>query len=88
MIEDLQAWAADMEEVGTPAEMPADARAGFELFVDRAGDLEEDASLDDLEHLGEDLSEAEQADGRAFSAWTAENCPMDGLRSAPGELSP
>jgi hypothetical protein len=77
MIRALQDWAAEIEGVGTPEEMPEDARAGLELFVDRAGDLDEDASLGELENFAEDLTDDEQAHGEAFSTWTVENCPMD-----------
>ena len=73
----VKEWAADMKRVGTPADMPADARHGFEMFVDQAADLDEHQGLDDLEHLGADLSADDQADAKAFTAWTKENCPID-----------
>jgi hypothetical protein len=65
-----------MEEVGPPADMPDDARHGFELFVDQAQGIDENASLDDLEKLGEGLSDADRADGQAFNDWTTDNCPL------------
>jgi hypothetical protein len=77
MIAALKDWAGDMEDIGTPSDMPDDARHGFELFVEQAKDLDEDATLADLEKLGEDFSEEDQADGEAFSAWTEANCPID-----------
>ena len=77
MITALKKWAADMEDVGTPSDMPDDARHGFELFVDQAKKLDENATLQDLENLGEDLSSDDQADGEAFSEWTTKNCPLD-----------
>ena len=70
-------WASDIEKVGAPADMPDDARHGFELFVDQAKGIDDDASLDDLESLGGGLSDADQADGRAFNDWTTDNCPLD-----------
>lgn len=83
MVRALKDWAADIEEVGTPADMPGDARDGFALFVSQAGDIDEDATLADLERLGEGLSEADQADGEAFSDWTTAHCPLD-LPELPG----
>lgn len=83
MVRALKDWAAEIEEVGTPADMPEDARNGFELFVEQARGVDEDATLADLERLGEGLSEAEQADGEAFSDWTTESCPLD-LPELPG----
>ena len=77
MIAAIKKWASDMEDVGTPADMPDDARHGFELFVDQAKKLDENATLADLENLGQDLSSDDQADGEAFSAWTTKNCPLD-----------
>ena len=77
MIAALKKWAADIEDVGTPADMPDDARHGFELFVDQAKKLDENATLQDLENLGGDLSSGDQADGEAFSEWTTKNCPLD-----------
>ena len=70
-------WAADMADVDAPADMPDDARHGYELFVQQAQDIDEDASLDDLAALGEGLSDADRADGEAFNSWTTDNCPVD-----------
>ncbi|MDI6911413.1 hypothetical protein [Nocardioides sp.] len=77
VISALKDWAADMEDIGTPGEMPDDARHGFELFVEQAKNLDEDATLEDLQNLGDDFSEEDQADGEAFSTWTTDNCPLD-----------
>ncbi|CAI9402127.1 hypothetical protein [Nocardioides sp. T2.26MG-1] len=77
MITALKDWAGDMEDIGTPSDMPDDARRGFELFIDQAKDLDEDATLDDLQNLGDDLSDDDQADGDAFSTWTTDNCALD-----------
>ena len=77
MVRALKEWAKDIEEVGTPSDIPDDARHGFELFVEQAQQIDEDASLADLEKLGEDLSAADQADGDAFSDWAQDSCPLD-----------
>ena len=77
MVRAVKEWAADIGEVGTPADMPDDARRGFELFVEHAADLDEDAGLEDLQNLGSDLSDEDQDDGQAFTEWTQENCPLD-----------
>ena len=77
MVTALKEWAADIEDVGTPSEMPDDARHGFELFVEQAKDIDENATLDDLKNIGDDLSEADRKDGQAFSSWTTDNCPLD-----------
>jgi hypothetical protein len=77
MVRALRDWARDLEEVGTPDDIPDDARRGFELFVEQALEIDEDASLAELERLGEDLSAADQADGDAFSDWAQDSCPLD-----------
>jgi hypothetical protein len=77
MIQALKEWAGDIEDVGIPSEMPDDARHGFELFVSAAKDIDDDATLDDLRNIGDDLSAADQKDGQAFSDWTTDNCPLD-----------
>ncbi|WP_296604940.1 hypothetical protein [Nocardioides sp.] len=86
MITALKDWAGDMEDIGTPSDMPDDARNGFELFIDQAKDLDEDATLDDLQNLGDDLSESDQADGEAFAGWTEKNCPLDLPSIDPSDL--
>lgn len=82
MVRALKDWAKEIEDVGTPSDMPEDARHGFELFIEQAENIDEGATLADLEKIGEDLSEGDQADGEAFSTWTQDNCPLD-LPSLP-----
>lgn len=78
MVQAVKQWASDIEEVGTPEEMPDDARHGFELFVEHAADLDDDMGLEDLQSLGDDLGADDQADGAAFTEWTQQNCPLGG----------
>lgn len=79
-VQALREWTERMRDTGTPEEMPDDARRGYELVLDTADDIDENSSMEDLESLGDDLTEEEQADAEAFSAWAQEECPMD----APG----
>ena len=78
-------WAGDMKEVGTPSEMPDDARHGFEVFVDTALELDDNASPDDLQNLGDDLSQEDQDAGDTFGDWATENCPsaLPSMESTP-----
>lgn len=82
----IKDWAADMQDVGTPDDMPDDVRDGFEIFVDAARDLPEDASLEDLQTFGDDLSEDDQAAGEKFGDWASQECP-DALLPGVGELA-
>ena len=70
----LKAAAASLAEVGVPDEMPADARAGFELTVERIEELANDASRDDLARLG-DVGEEDQRRLDALTDYVEDACP-------------
>ncbi len=84
----IKDWAANMKEVGTPSDMPDDARQGFEVFVEAASNIDEDATLGDLQSLGSELSQADQDAGESFGSWATENCPaaLPGIGDPPSEL--
>lgn len=75
-VEAIKEWASGMEDVGAPEEMPEEARHGFEVFLDHAADLDAEMGVEDLQHLGDGLSDEEQADGEAFTTWVQDNCPV------------
>ncbi|GAA4369380.1 hypothetical protein [Nocardioides caricicola] len=85
-VEGIKAWAEDMADLGTPADMPEEARKGFEVFLDTTRELPDDATLDDLDSLGGDLSEAEQRAGDEFGQWAAETCASELMGDLPTEL--
>lgn len=61
-----------MVEVGTPSDMSEEQRSRFELFVDTAGDIDEDT---DLEELEEQELEGDDADAAtAFGEYVGANC--------------
>ncbi|MBC2932226.1 hypothetical protein [Nocardioides sp. zg-1228] len=78
-------WGARMEEVGTPAGIPDEARKGFEAVVEQAKGMDaSDFSLETLRELeggGADSSEQVQAQTDAFGDYLAETCgdPIDDL---------
>lgn len=76
-IKALKQWASDMEEVGTPEDIPEDARRGFELLVETASNIDDDATLEDLSNLDKDFDEDDQKYGEAFTTWATETCPTD-----------
>ncbi len=48
----VQDWAKDLEEVGTPADIPSDARSGFERLIAQARDIDPASfSIDRLDEL-------------------------------------
>jgi hypothetical protein len=66
--EDRAAWAEEMAEVGTPEGIDADARAGFELVVDRTIE-----AVGDVEVAPGDWKEEERL-GAAFADYRREAC--------------
>ena len=79
----------DLEDTGTPDDMPDDARAGFELII---GIADEADSSKDAEKKVADLSKDEQKQVEAFSTYTVKKCldmpdlPSDLPTDLPTEL--
>lgn len=78
-------WGKKLEEVGTPDDIPEDARAGFEAIVQQAKDINAaDFSIEKLEELeqgGKDASAEVKEQAAAFSDYLTEKCgnPMDDI---------
>ncbi len=85
MAEAVKGWGAKLEEVGTPGDIPDDARKGFEAVVQQAKDIDaSDFSIDKLEELeqgGKDASAEVKEQAAAFSDYLTKTCgnPMDDL---------
>ena len=81
----VKGWGKDLEEVGTPDDIPDDARAGFERLVQQAKEVDaSDFSIDQLEDLqqgGAEASEKVQKQAQAFADYLTEKCgnPLDDL---------
>lgn len=73
----LKDWGEKLDEVGTPEDIPDDAREGFEVIVEALSELDEDATQQDLEDLGGDLSQEEEKASEAFGEYVTETCPME-----------
>jgi len=69
-------WAADMGEVGTPSDIPEEAREGFEVMVRTFRAIDDDASVSDLETFGEEMTAAEEEAADAFATWASQTCPL------------
>jgi len=86
MAQAVKDWGSRMEEVGTPEDIPDDARKGFESVVDQAKDIDAaDFSMDDLEDVeggGADASAEEKKQAEAFDTYLTETCgnPMDDIK--------
>jgi len=66
--------AGHLDNVGTPENMPSDAKAGFELTVQKIKALSDDATVDDLAHIG-DVSDADQKKLDALDDYVGTSCP-------------
>jgi hypothetical protein len=70
----LKKAGGQLAEVGTPEDMPADARKGYELILDEIEQLDEDASKEDVTSLGEDVSDSDQKSMDAYTKYLSETC--------------
>ena len=61
----------DLEDTGTPDDMPDDARDGFELIIDIADEAD---STEDAEKKVADLNTGERKKVEAFSTYTLKKC--------------
>ncbi|MCY7397162.1 MAG: hypothetical protein LH468_13620 [Nocardioides sp.] len=71
-----------LEEIGTPESISSEGREGFELFTGLVGDLDDDVSEDELNAIGEDLSDADDEKLTAFETYASQTC------GSPAEDSP
>ena len=85
MAQAVKDWGSRMEEVGTPDDIPDDARKGFETVVEQAREIDAaDFSIEKLEELeqgGADASKEVEEQADAFGDYLTETCgnPMDDI---------
>jgi hypothetical protein len=65
--------AQELEDAGTPQDIPADAREGLTLTLDKITGLPDDASEDDMNALFE-FTEDEKAKSMAFESYLDDTC--------------
>jgi hypothetical protein len=73
-IKSLKDAAQKLEDVGTPDDMPDDAKEGFDITLETIKGLEDDATLEDLAKIG-DVSEEDQKKIDALDDYIAKECP-------------
>ncbi len=71
----LKDAADNIEDTGTPEDIPDDAKEGLQLVLDQIDQLPDDATAEDISGLEGDLSEDEQAKSDAFTAYLEKTCP-------------
>ncbi|KAA1427910.1 hypothetical protein [Nocardioides antri] len=72
----LQGWGDELAEVGTPEDIPDDAREGYEISLEQiealeASDLDKENAFEELEGK---LSEDENEKVEAFTEYESETC--------------
>ena len=76
--EELDKITEDAEEVGTPEDIPDDAREGFEITLEKAQDLDEGdlekAIEDEKDPFEDDLSKDEKKKVDAYDEWSSDYC--------------
>jgi len=76
-IRHLKDEAGRLADLGTPGDMPDDAREGFRITIERIRALPDDATLDDLDQFGDlgDVSDADQEKLDALERYIDRACP-------------
>lgn len=74
LVKALKKVGEQLEEVGTPEDIPEDARRGFETTIEMINEVEDDATEEELEKIEDQLSDAEQKDSDAFDDYLAKTC--------------
>lgn len=67
-----------LSEVGTPSDMPAEARRAFETAIEKINELPDDATKDEVDRAAGDLTEEQKQDQEALSTYLTQKC-MGGL---------
>jgi len=70
----MKDWAENMDKVGTPKDMPDDARDGFELIIKTAKKVDDDASEEEMNDLDKDFSDEDDKNSDAFGEYVGKNC--------------
>ena len=79
----LKKAAQRIEDVGTPKDIPDDAKEGLQLTLDAILDLPDDASVEDMGSLEDEFSEADKKKTDAFSDYLEKTCPDLGDSGEP-----
>ena len=72
---ELAKEAADkLSEVGTPEDMPADARRAFEKAIEQIRSIPDGATQKEMDDIAADLTAEQQQDLQALTAYVTEKC--------------
>jgi len=77
----LKSIATQLEQVGTPEDMPEDAARALQTAIDKINDLPDDATQEEVSKAAADLTAAQKKDQQALGEYVQEKC-MGGVPSA------
>ena len=66
--------ADNLSEVGTPEDMPADARRAFEKAIELIRSIPDGATQKEMDAIADDLTEEQQKDLQALTAYVTQKC--------------
>ena len=75
-VQAIKTWADDLDEVGPPEDIPADANKGYELIVETVQKIKDDATQADIQKLTAAFTKAERVSSNAFGKWAQSTCPL------------
>src|SRR5580765_760013 len=75
--------AAAFIKVGTPSDIDAASRPGYEVLIEHLSKLSDSTNASDLTAREAGLSTADKADVLAFTSYLTKECVPGGLRSSP-----
>lgn len=84
----IKTWAGKLRATGTPGDIPADAKRGFDLVLATVDKIQPDATQEEVRKLSEDMTADQQAQSQAFGAYASETCPPAGPGGAPASPPP
>jgi hypothetical protein len=73
-IQTLKDAAGRLDNVGTPEDIPADAQDGFDFYVEKITNLDDEATTDELAGIG-DVSDEDQKKLDALDDYVSRTCP-------------
>ena len=74
IIKALKDFGDKLQEIGTPSNISDSARAGFEKTLDQIDGLKDDAKVDELSKLDDELSSQEKKNSDAFDKYLTDEC--------------
>lgn len=83
----LKDFGKELEELGTPEDIPDDAREGFEVTLEAIAGIPDDATEEDIDSIEDEFSEEENKQSDAFDDYLDETCGDEGPTDVPSEES-